>query len=459
MPHAIRTLLGLSAPASYLPFLRRYVPAMPFPFFFLFCGCVYCMFRSEAASASRRWAFVAGIVFAVLVFSYFFLWTAAAAWLCTLTLCALFVRPANLRRILSGMAIIGALALLSLAPYAVLLSRRVETLDSVQALTLSHAPDVFRLPELIGLLTTLAIALATRRRIIDLHNNAVLFTASFALLPLVVFNQQILTGRSLQPIHYEQHIANYAAMLAAAFAVALIWRGSAAGVARRIPARALIIIALAAYAWGLVEMRYGMIRYVQTNLTLNDATPALLRLAAEARDSSANQRDDAANDERAGVAPMIFSTDAVTADYAPTVAPQPVLWASHQYIFPGIKQGEGKERFYQYLYYSGVDAARFTEMLTRQRFMLYALFGWERVNARLTANYRPITPEEISNEQRNYLDYAANFNRERAANPTLTHVLVNMKEAPDLSNLDLWYERDQGQQLGNFMLYRVKLRR
>ena len=33
-----------------------------------------------------------------------------------------------------------------------------------------------------------------------------------------------------------------------------------------------------------------------------------------------------------------------------------------------------------------------------------------------------------------------------------------MSEEIDLTNLDEWYERDNGEMLGNYLLYRVKLK-
>jgi hypothetical protein len=42
--------------------------------------------------------------------------------------------------------------------------------------------------------------------------------------------------------------------------------------------------------------------------------------------------------------------------------------------------------------------------------------------------------------------------------PTLSFVVVTTEAAPDLSNLDRWYERDAGERVGLLTLYRVKLR-
>src|SRR5882724_569813 len=62
------------------PFLRRYMPAFPFPLFFAMTLFVW---RSLARD-SLIWSALAGLMLVALIYSYFFLWTAAAAWLATL---------------------------------------------------------------------------------------------------------------------------------------------------------------------------------------------------------------------------------------------------------------------------------------------------------------------------------------------------------------------------------------
>src|SRR6185295_20200726 len=55
----------------------------------------------------------------------------------------------------------------------------------------------------------------------------VIFTLACALTPLLVFNQQVLTGRSLQPFHYEVFIGSYTTVLAAFVTTILCCRGLA----------------------------------------------------------------------------------------------------------------------------------------------------------------------------------------------------------------------------------------
>jgi len=40
----------------------------------------------------------------------------------------------------------------------------------------------------------------------------------------------------------------------------------------------------------------------------------------------------------------------------------------------------------------------------------------------------------------------------------LSYLIIHSDKRPDFANLDRWYERDAGERIGEFILYRVKLR-
>src|SRR6185503_12083073 len=117
------------------------------------------------------------------------------------------------------------LGLTALVPYAILLSHRSEMMDVGQKMVLSHAPDLFRIPELLGLAVVALIFIASSKGRINWRTPEALFAVSLALTPLAVFNHQIVTARSLQPFHYQWFIANYLALSGLVIAGALIWRG------------------------------------------------------------------------------------------------------------------------------------------------------------------------------------------------------------------------------------------
>jgi len=65
----------------------------------------------------------------------------------------------------------------------------------------------------------------------------------------------------------------------------------------------------------------------------------------------------------------------------------------------------------------------------------------------------------MRDELKRYGDYLQNFGIQQAKNPVLNYVVIpNSDAAPNLTNLDKWYERDAGEQVGLFKIYRVKLR-
>jgi len=136
-------------------------------------------------------------------------------------------------------------------------------------------------------------------------------------------------------------------------------------------------------------------------------------------------------------------------------APQAVLWAPHMLFFSGMTIEENKERLFQFLYYSGVDAEEFERYYTQQHLLKYAIFGWDRANPRLTVNYRPITPKELATEAKEYASYVAGFDRTRANHPKLSYLLLDTQQQVDLSHLDLWYKRDAGERIGRSLLYRL----
>ncbi len=445
-PHGAWLMLTMRSFAETLLFLRCYVPALPFPLFFICAALVWQALHARTGRARLTRAMLAGATFALLTFSYFFLWTAAAAWLVVLALLWLAARPAHWRHALSVFGVIGACAVGTLLPYAALLAHRAPTMDDAQLLTHSRALQ-FSLPVLLGLATFGALIVATRRGRLDRRAPAVLFAASFALLPAIVFNQQLLTGLLLQPVHYSRYIANYASLLAALVTVTLIRRGRAAH--KPMPARLLVCMALVVLGWSVGEMLVRAHRLAAHNNDRDDARRVALRLADIAQYTPANERN-------ASAPPVVLCADLSLADALPNVAPQPVLWAQHLFVFAGATAAENRARLYQQLYYTDVDGQTFAALATTDSYLRLTLFGWERMNNK--PYVLPITTADVGLEARRYADYSAAFNAAQAASPSLAYVVVPAQGTLKLTNLDRWYTRDTGQLIGNFIIYRVRLR-
>jgi hypothetical protein len=444
--HVVR-FFGQEPLYNSLIFLRRYQPSATFSLFFIFCGLVW-----QSLTSSRqhsRWisATVAGIVFGVLVFSYVFLWTAAAVWLGCIALLWMLARPEDWRIVAQSLSLIVSLSAVALIPFAILYSRRAKTLDAVQALEFLHRPDLFRLPELLAFALLAALGFCAIRKIISVRDRSVLLSASFALMTVAIFNQQVVTGRSLQPLHYEMFIANYSILIGLVLAVATICGKQARPAFRR--KRILMWVAIAALECGAYEVFVATMGSVALDRALDDSRPVAMRLANLSRAMQGNASSQ-----------TVLCTDLVTADALPTSAPQSVLWAPHLLVFSGATREETKERFYQYLYFTGIDADRLKKILTSEGRYGFAasLFGFERTIKGLSVAPRPITSEELDFELRHYAEYWQSFTRGQAKRITLSYLLVAADDQPDLSNLDRWYERDRGETIGKTILYRLRFR-
>ncbi len=438
---------GFSYP--YFPGFRRYIPALAMTAVFAFFAFVWKLLEYETGERSRWRTYLVGALatlsFAYTVFSYFYIWTTAAAWFACVFLVWLIERPDAWQRDLRKLGVLGGAFVAALLPYAYLLSNRSETMEHVQLLVNTRVPDLFRFPEYIGfaVLLILIAGLATGR--IEMKERSTLFTLSLALVPFVVFNQQILTGRSLQPIHYQVFIGNYVAGLALILAIGLVFR-RALTQDRILPKAVCAVAATAAIGWGFVECHYTVRVLDEANIERDMSLPVAKRLEQLA----------AGDPDPHGETVLAF--DMIQADDLPSVAPQNVLWARHQHVFAGLSWEESKERYYQYLYYSNKDHNDLDWLLKNDFVSQIALFGWGRHTDRLSFDAKPLTYREIGEEVRRYAEYRESFDRERAADPLLTYVIVNNEADTDLSVLDQWYERDNGEMIGKYTLYRVRLR-
>jgi hypothetical protein len=428
---------------NYLMFLRRYQPSASFPVFILFFAVVWRTSKAPTWSSRMLMAGLSGFIFGLLVYSYVFLWTAAAAWLFGLGVIWIIARPEGWKLQLKAIAVIAGFSSLTLIPLMSLYANRAASLDSVQALEASHIPDLLRLPELLAVAVLILVLFLVRRKVVDPRSSNVLFAISFATLPLLVFNQQVLSGKSLQPLHYEMFVANYSVLIALVLVMGMM-------VKRRfefpkVRRKAVLLLAVAAFEWGAYETYVATKRSMEFAGRFDEARPVALRL------------DQLSNTKDRGV---ILSSDLLAADVLPTTASNPVLWAPHMMVFSGVSTADSKERFYQYLYYTGITPERLENILRKEREYGFTagLFGFERTIKGLSLNPKPITRAELDDELRRYARYCSSFSRETAGQTELSYLMTPVNEGRDLANLDRWYERDGGERIGNFNLYRLRLR-
>ena len=470
---AIGEILGTSYSYPYFPGFRRYVPAMSFPAFFVMVGMVWKLLavstqhsavsneaeqnqrsksKDQKSPASPRLPFsssplllifLAALAFGYTVFSYFYVWTTAAAWLGCVGICFLVVRPAGWSDDIKKLAMLGAGCVVFLIPYAYLLSNRMQTMDDMTLLVRTRAPDLTRTPELISFVVLIGIVVAILLKILTIKDRATLFAISLALSVIVIFNQQVITGQSLQPIHYQVFLGNYVAGLAGVVTIGLIWRNAPgrSSLAARV---AISIVALVAALWGFVECHYTVRILDDVNIVRDEAYPVGLRLA-EIGENEPNVHQK-----------VVLHLGIAEGDDLPTVAPQSVLWARHQHVFAGVTHQENKERYYQQLYYQGVDAPSLAKGIKEGDFVsMIALFGWGRHTDRLNSEFKPLTFGEIDAEAAFYSRYAKSFDASRAVR--LDYLIALADASQDFPQIDRWYKRDDGEVFGKYILYKLAI--
>ncbi len=438
----------------YFPFLRRYVPAVPFPFFWTLLLTVWLLLTSDKLITRIFYVILASLCFAALVYSYFYLWTTAAAWLACLALMWLVFRPLNWLKDWQAIAVLGGLAILSLAPYAVMLGNRDRVMDDVQLLVLTRMPDLLRAPEVISCASLALLSFGVWRKRFSPDDKRALFAASLALVPFAVFNQQIVTGRSLQPIHYQVFIVNYVALFALCAALFLVRRKRADKTesfgSKNFGKLIFPLIALAACGWGAVEAVYTTAPVSDANVIRDDARIVGERLRQLAQTELFDEN---------GLRKTVLAINIVQGDDLPTVAPQAVLWARHGHVFTGETVAQNKLRFYHYLHFAGADETILSSNLrSGEVITTIALFGWDRLTGRLSSAARPLTELEIRREADNFLMFRQNFDRAEAARLPLSYLVIDADANFDFNEIDRWYERGASEKFGKYLLFRLKLR-
>jgi hypothetical protein len=476
---AIGEILGTSYSYPYFPGFRRYLPAMAMPVFFAMVVMVWKIVSGQRLASSKQETnhelheshesdqkpraedpkpktesqrpamlliALSALAFGYIVFSYFYIWTTAAAWLGCLVVCWLLVRPCGFSRDVKRLAFLGMGCGIFLIPYAWMVADRSRTMDEVQMLVHTHTPDLWRMPALISYGVLVLIAVFVLSGILRLRDRGTLFAISLALTPIAVFNQQVVTGQALQPIHYQVFIGNYVAGLALVVTFALVWRrlkGSEAWQWRATIAG----LAAVGVIWGFVECHYTVRILDDVNIIRDEAFPVGKRLAELAKgDPDARHR-------------VVLHLGIAEADDLPTLAPQAVLWARHQHLFAGVTWQENKERYYQQLYYQGVTPLQLAEGMKYEGDIVsvIALFGWGRHTDRLNSEYQPLRFGEVDEEAQRYAAYAASFDAHRPGAVPLDY-LIAPAEGFYTVNIDKWYEREEGETFGKYTLYRLTLR-
>src|SRR4029079_4977922 len=113
------------------------------------------------------------------------------------------------KRTVGFLGITWLITISGLIPYFLLLSHRSTNTDQIQALVHTRNLDLFRPSEVLSFLLLAALVRLLVLRRASLKDPRVLFLLSLLLMIPAVFNQQLITGISLQPFHYEEFVTSY----------------------------------------------------------------------------------------------------------------------------------------------------------------------------------------------------------------------------------------------------------
>ena len=391
-------LLAVGSSGAF-PIFRRYIPALTFPFLMMFC-----LFLWRSVSKDARWLAGAGLCFLVLVYSYFFIWTSALVWAGVLLILWLAFKP-NKGRTLLILFCFGLICVVSLTPYIYMLAHRNPSLGTAVSLQFTRRLDLFRGPEIYGAMILIGLARRKWRESI--------FALSLALAPFVLFNQQVITGMSLQPFHYEAFVANYWILIA----LFVLWK--------EIPKRAVMFLVVGSVM--IASLLGCKLAWIGSSISTEFDRIASLRLPPG----------------------TVFTTNAIIADSLPSVTSNPVLWGRHAYIFSNLTPADQRNRYFQYLYFCGIDAQRLTEALRTDFTARMELFSQERANPILIFDAKPISEAEIEAAGKEFEAFTENFY------PQIPLAYAIVSPSDDLTRLKRWYQLEEIGRPENLIIYKL----
>lgn len=436
---AAKFFAGLGPASASLPFLRRYTPGFAFPFLFILMGSVFRAYTSGAAI--RRWTWiVTSLSFIVLLYSYFYLWTSALAWMAAVIVLTLFFPSlrANgvFRRFWLPTVVTCALASL---PYFWLLSQRSPSTDSLQALEAIRELVLSRPSIWVGAGAVICFLVLRFAGKISKEPIDTILILSCCLLPILVFDQHLVTGYSLQPFHYNLYCAPYFALIAVAM---LFWCGAQNSIQKLGPLVGIASI-IAFSIWGVIDSHYAMGYRWTANVNRDRALPVNNRLRQLASGKSVDQGE------------LTFNSDLFQADNQPSSAPQGVLWSEHMPWASSISERDARTRYFAHLYFMNRDAPSFRESIEKcpHSAECKAIFGWRVIPTLAIGNHSPDQREieEVADEYQRFLDEIFSTGVPRMSYAVITNPTSNF----DFTNLDKWYERDAGEDLGRYSLFKL----
>jgi len=328
--------------------------------------------------------------------------------------------------------------------YAILLFGRHSLVDSAGILENTRELVFLRPTLILGLAILMLTALLIKMGFISLKDRTTHLVLSFTILPVFVFNQQLVTGYSLQPMHYNMYVLNYLVLTAVSLLGFSLFK-------KRISEMGLPALSAAAIllcAWGIIETHYTTFNRYGYNQRRDEAIPVNQRLVELAR----RVKHDT-------VYQLTLNFDSVQADNQPTVAPQGVLWVEHLQFASNMSREEHRRRYFLYLYYLNRNEKWLFQMLRScPNQVCRALVGW-KVNPTLLINSKRVGQYEIAKLVEEYSSFLNNIAYQTVADLRFSYIIVRRINKNDFTRIDLWYKREQPEIHKDFLLYPVELRK
>ena len=118
-----------------------------------------------------------------------------------------------------------------------------------------------------------------------------------------------------------------------------------------------------------------------------------------------------------------------------------------------------RNSFTNFLYYSDTDEKELADAIEERHFLfMVPIFGFAKVIPQLGNGSEGITSQEIEAEISKYSEFNQNFDYAEAAESLLDYAVVLNGTEANLKNMDKWYQRDKGETVGAFTLYRLTLK-
>ena len=164
--------------------------------------------------------------------------------------------------------------------------------------------------------------------------------------------------------------------------------------------------------------------------------------------------------QQSGQTALVFSPHIEFNQTLPTYAPQGTLLGMGSVDFGSASNDERKEFLFTHLYYSGVTPERLRDILKGlpdqlplSYYVKYVIFGHERVRPVFSLDFKPISEAEKENAVSEYADFVRAWSASAVTRRPIMYAVAN--DTFDFSIVDRWYQRDGGERVGDYVLFRL----